>query len=125
MYITMGNSNSYRKHNDMMNYIEDRLDNLIEKVSNNSNILRQITDVNSQMSNDILEMKKKILNNRNIFEKLVEEQDNLQITDDIINTIISESDTWLPDDTEKTLLKNSVKVVLLVLRKKLLHEREK
>tara|TARA_B100001105_G_scaffold155481_1_gene124938 strand:+ start:460 stop:795 length:336 start_codon:yes stop_codon:yes gene_type:complete len=107
----MGNSNSYTKHNDMMNYIEDRLDNLVEKVSNNSNILRQ-------MNNDILEMKKKILNNQNIFEKFLK-QDNLQITDNIIDTIISESDTWLPDDTEKILLKNSVQVVLQILQKKI------
>ena len=124
MYIIMGNSNSYKKHDDMMNYIEDRLDNLTEKVSNNSNILRQMNNMNSKMSNDILEMKKKILNNKNIFEKLVK-QDNLQSTDDIINNIILESDTWLPDDTEKTLLRNSVQVVLQVLQRKLLHEREK
>ena len=120
----MGNSISYKKHDDMMNYIEDRLDNLTEKISNNSNILRQMNNMNSKMSNDILEMKKKILNNQNIFEKLLK-QDNLQITDNIIDTIISESDTWLPDDTEKTLLKNSVQVVLQILRKKLSHEREK
>jgi len=111
MLYSMGNSNSYTKHNDMMNYIEDRLDNLVEKVSNNSNILRQ-------MNNDILEMKKKILNNQNIFEKFLK-QDNLQITDNIIDTIISESDTWLPDDTEKILLKNSVQVVLQILQKKI------
>ena len=138
MYITMGNTNSYKRHDDMMNYIEDRLDNLAEKVNNNSNLLRQITDINDKMSHNILEIKKKILNNhedilevdkkildhKNMFEKLFK-QDNLQITNDIINNVISESDTWLPDDTEKTLLKNSVHVILSILQKRLLLESEK